>query len=219
LSIFAGIIAFTCGTAWPQTYPNKPVRVVVVFPPGGATDVVSRLVFQKVGEQLSQQFLMDNRAGAGGMIGAENVAKSAPDGYTIMGYSQTLVANAHLYQELPYEPLKDFIGITSLTRIVNMLAVHPALPVRTTKDFIALAKARPGEVLYASAGIGASQHLSMSVFANMAGVKMSHVPFKGGAPAVIAIMGGEIQSILTLVAEVFPYLMSGRVQPIAVSSP
>jgi len=218
LGAFAGLIVFACGTAWSQPYPSKPVRVVVVFPPGGATDIVARFVFQKVGEQLNQQFLIDNRAGAGGMIGAEIVAKSPPDGYTIMVYSQTLLANAHLYQKLPYDPLKDFIGITPLARLVGMLAVHPSMPVRTTKDFIALAKARPGEVLYGSAGIGAYQHLSMSVFANMTGVKMIHVPFKGGAPAVVAMMGGEIQAILTPIAELYAHLKSGRVRPIAVSS-
>ena len=215
------LIVFVCGTAWPQpgAYPAKPVRVVVVFPPAGATDIVARLVFQKMAEQINQQFPIDNRAGAGGMIGAEIVAKSPPDGYTIMVYSQTLVANAHLYQKLPYDPLKDFIGVTPLTRLVLMLAVHPALPVRTTKDFIALAKARPGELLYGSAGVGASQHLSMSLLANTAGVKMTHVPFKGGTPAVLAMIGGEIHAVLTPIAEVFPYLKSGRLRPIAVSSP
>ncbi len=220
LGAFAGFMVFTCGTAWSQPiYPAKPVRVVVVFPPAGATDIVARLVFQKMGEQLNQQFLIDNRAGAGGMIGAEIVAKSPPDGYTIMVYSQTLVANAHLYQKLPYDPLKDFIGVATLTRLVLMLAVHPALPARTTKDFIALAKARPSELLYGSAGIGASQHLSMSLLANMAGVKMNHVPFKGGTPAVLAMIGGEIHAVLTPIAEVYPYLNTGRLRPIAVSSP
>jgi tripartite-type tricarboxylate transporter receptor subunit TctC len=222
LGAFAGLLVVACGTAWSQSstaYPAKPVRVVVVFPPAGATDIVARLVFQKMGEQLSQQFLIDNRAGAGGMIGAEIVAKSPADGYTVMVYSQTLVANAHLYQKLPYDPLKDFIGISTLTRLVLMLAVHPALPARTTKDFIALAKSRPGELLYGSAGIGASQHLSMSLLANMAGVKMNHVPFKGGTPAVLAMIGGEIHAVLTPIAEVYPYLKSGRLRPIAVSSP
>ena len=218
LGAFVGLIAFACGTAWSQQYPSKPVRVVVVFPPGGATDVVARIVFQKVGEQLSQQFLIDNRAGAAGMIGAEIVAKSPPDGHTIMVYSQTLLANAHLYQKLPYDPLKDFIGIAPLTRLVGMLGVHPSMPVRTTQDFITLAKARPGEVLYGSAGIGAFQHLSMSIFANTVNVKMIHVPFKGGAPAVVALMGGEVQAILTPVAEIYPHLKSGRVRPVAVSS-
>lgn len=227
LGAFIALIPFACGTAWPQAastsagqaYPNKPVRVVVVFPAGGATDVVARFVFQKMSEQIGQQFPIDNRGGAGGIVGAEVVAKSPPDGYTLMVYSQTLVANAHLYRKLPYDPLKDFIGITSLTRLVNMLAVHPSLPVRTTKEFIDLAKARPGELLYGSAGIGAGQHLSMSVLVSMAGLKMTHVPFKGGTLAVTAMISGEIQSILTPVAEVFPHLNSGRLRPIAVSSP
>jgi len=207
-----------CGAAGAQTYPSKPVRVVVVFPPGGATDIVSRIVFQKVGEQMNQQFLIDNRAGASGMIGATIVAKSPPDGYTVMVYSQTLVNNMHLYQKVAYDALRDFDGITTLTRIVGMLAVHPSLPVRTTKEFIALAKARPGQILYGSAGIGAFQHLATSVFANMAGIRMTHVPFKGGAPAVVALTGGEVQAIITPIAELYGQIPSGRVRPIAVSS-
>ena len=217
MEAFVGLTLFASGTVWAQAYPVKPVRVVVVFPPAGATDIVARLVFQKLSEQMNQQFLIDNRAGAGGMIGAEIVAKSPPDGYTVMVYSQTLVANAHLYQKMPYDPLKDFIGVTPLTRLVLMLAVHPQLPARTTKEFIALAKARPNELVYGSAGIGASQHLSMSLLANMAGVKMNHVPYKGGTPAVLAMIGGEIQAVLTPIAEVFPYMKSGRLRPIAVS--
>jgi tripartite-type tricarboxylate transporter receptor subunit TctC len=218
LSALVALLLFACGAALSQSYPAKPVRVVVVFPPGGATDVVARIVFQKVGEQMNQQFLIDNRAGAGGTIGAAFVAKSAPDGYTLMVYSQTLLANAHLYEKLPYDAMKDFTGITALTRLVGMLGVHPSMPVRSTKDFIALAKARPGEILYGSAGVGAYQHLSMSSLANMIGAKMSHVPFKGGAPAAVALIGGEIHTMLTPVAELYPYLKSGRVRPIAVSS-
>ena len=218
LGAFVGLIVFACGTAWSQPYPSKPVRVVVVFPAGGGTDIVARFVFQKVGEQLNQQFLIDNRAGAAGMIGAEIVAKSPPDGYTIMVYSQTFLANMHLYQKVPYDALKDFIGIATLTRLVGMLAVHPSVPVRTTKDFIALAKARPGEMLYGTAGNGAFQHLSTSVFANMAGLNMTHVPFKGGAPAVVALMGGEIHAIITPIAELYPHINAGRVRPIGVTS-
>jgi tripartite-type tricarboxylate transporter receptor subunit TctC len=218
LGAFVGLIVFACSTAWSQPYPSKPVRVVVVFPAGGGTDIVARFVFQKVGEQLNQQFVIDNRAGAAGMIGGEIVAKSPPDGYTIMVYSQTFLANMHLYQKVPYDALKDFIGIGTLTRLVGMLGVHPSLPARTTKEFIALAKARPGELLYGSAGNGAFQHLSTSVFANMAGVKMTHVPFKGGAPAVIALMGGEIHAIITPIAELYPHINAGRVRAIAVTS-
>ena len=218
LGAFVGLIVFACGTAWSQPYPSKPVRVVVVFPPGGGTDVTARFVFQKMSEQLNQQFVIDNRAGAAGMIGAEIVAKSPPDGYTVMVYSQTLIANAHLYRKMAYDALNDFIGITPVARLVGMLAVHPSMPVRTTKDFIALAKARPGELLYGSAGIGAYQHLSMSVLANMGGLKMIHVPFKGGAPAVLAMMSGEVHAILTPISELYPHLKSGRLRPIAVSS-
>jgi tripartite-type tricarboxylate transporter receptor subunit TctC len=218
LSAGAGLVALACGTAWAQTYPAKPVRVVVVFPAGGGTDTVARLVFQKVGEQLNQQFPIDNRAGASGMIGGAVVAKSPPDGYTLMVYSQTLLVNMHVYEKPPFDALKDFAGVAMLTRLVGMLGVHPSMPVRATKELIALAKARPGEVLYGTAGVGAYQHLATSIFANMAGVKMVHVPFKGGAPAVVALMGGEIQVVITPIAELFPHVNSGRVRAIAVTS-
>ena len=226
LGAFVGLMVFACGTAWSQpastgsgqAYPSKPVRVVVVFPPAGATDIVGRIVSQKVSEQLNQQFVIDNRAGAGGTIGAAIVAKSPPDGYTIMVYSATLVANAHLYKTLPYDALKDFIGIAPVARLVGVLVVHPSMPVRTTKDLIALAKARPGEILYGSAGIGAFQHLGMSAFASTIGAKMTHVPYKGGTLAVTGMMGGEIQAILTPIAELYAHLKSDRLRPIAVSS-
>lgn len=222
----AALTIFACSTAWPQPavtgpaqgYPSRPVRVVVVFPPGGATDIVSRLVFQKVGEQMNQQFLIDNRAGAAGMIGGAIVAKSPADGYTLMVYSQTLLNNMHLYRKAPIDALKDFDGVAMLTRLVGMLAVHPSLPARSTQEFIALAKARPGEILYGTAGSGAYQHLATSVFANMSGIQMTHIPFKGGAPAVLALMGGEVQAVLTPIAELHAYFPSGRLRPLAVSS-
>jgi len=213
-----GFMIFACGMAWGQQYPAKPVRVIIVFAPGGATDIVGRIAFQKVGEQLNQQFVIDNRAGAAGTIGAAIVAKSPPDGYTLMVYSTTLLANAHLYRKLPYDPLKDFVGLTPVARLVNMLAVHPSMPVRTVKDLIALGKAHPGEISYGSAGIGALQHLSTSLFENMAHVKMVHVPFKGGAPAAIAAASGEIQMMLTPISEVLPHIQSNRLRAIAVSS-
>src|SRR5688572_29328132 len=218
LSALASLTVLACGAAWAQVYPAKPVRVVIVFPPGGATDIVGRIAFQKVSEQLNQQFLIDNRAGAGGTIGAAIVAKSPPDGYTLMVFSTTLVANAHLYRKLPYDSLKDFIGITPVARLVGMLVVHPSMPVRTVKDLIALAKARPGEVSYGSAGVGAFQHLSTALFVHMANIKMVHVPYKGGGPASIAVAGGEIQVLHTPISEVLPHLQAKRVRAIAVSS-
>ena len=218
-SAVVGLIVLASGGAWAQqAYPTKPVRVVIVFPPGGATDVVGRVAFQKVGEQVGQQFVIDNRVGAGGTIGAAHVAKSAPDGYTLMVYSTTLLANAHLYKKLPYDSLKDFVGITPVARLVNALVVHPSMPVRTVKDLIALAKARPGEISYGSAGVGALQHLSTSLLANMAGVQMVHVPYKGGGPAAVAAASGEIQMLLTPASEVVAHIQSRRVRPIAVSS-
>lgn len=218
LGAMAGFFVLACGSAWPQSYPSKPVRVVVVFPAGGGTDIVSRIIFQRVSEQMNQQFVIDNRGGASGMIGGAIVAKSPPDGYTLMVYSQTMLNNMHLYRKVPYDALKDFDGIAMLTRIVGMLAVHPSMPVRTTKEFIALAKARPGQIFYGTAGIGAFQHLATSVFSNAAGIRMTHVPFKGGAPAVIALLGGEVHTILTVIAELHPHLQAGRLRPIAVSS-
>ena len=218
LGAFLGLVVLACGAAWPQQYPSKPVRVVVVFAPGGGTDIVGRIVFQKVGEQLGQQFVVENRAGAAGMIGAEYVAKSPPDGYTLMVYTQTMIVNAHVYSKTPYDALKSFVGITPLTRLVSMLAVHPSMPVRTTKDLIALAKARPGEIAYGSSGVGGVQHLATSLFASMTGLKLNHVPFKGGAPAVVALMGGEVQATITPIPEIVSHVKSGRVRAIAVSS-
>jgi tripartite-type tricarboxylate transporter receptor subunit TctC len=216
--VLSGFILFACGTAWAQQYPSKPVRVVVVFPAGGATDIVGRVAFQKVGEQVGQQFVIDNRVGASGTIGAAFVAKSPPDGYTVMVYSATLVANQHLYKKLPYDALKDFIGITPVARLVGVLVVHPSMPVRTIKDLITLAKTRPDEISYGTAGVGAFQHLATSLFTNMAGVKMVHVPYKGGGPATIAAAGGEVQMMLTPISEALPHIKSARLRPVAVSS-
>ncbi len=218
LSAWVGLIVLACGTAWAQPYPSKAVRVVIVFPPGGATDIVGRIVFQKMSEQLNQQFIIDNRTGASGTIGGAIVAKSPPDGYTIMVYSATLIANQHLYKSLPYDALKDFIGITPVARLVGVLVVHPSMPVRTIKDLITLAKARPGQVIYGTAGVGAFQHLATSLFANMAGVQMVHVPYKGGGPAAVATAAGEVQVMLTPISEVLPHIKTDRVRAIAVSS-
>ena len=212
------LLMIACAAAWAQQYPSKPVRVVIVFPPGGATDIVGRIVFQKVGEQMNQQFVIDNRAGAGGTIGAAMVAKSPADGYTLMVYSATLVANAHLYRKLPYDAIKDFTGITTMSRLVGLLTVHPSMPVHSVKDLIALARARPGQISYGSAGVGAFQHLSTSYLTKMANINMVHVPFKGGAPASASLAAGEIQLILTPVSEVLPHIQTHRVRPIAVSS-
>ncbi len=204
--------------AYAQAYPAKPVRVIVVFPPGGSNDIVARIVFQKMTEQLGQQFVIDNRGGAAGTIGADVVAKSPPDGYTVMVQSATHVANPHLYKSLPYDTLNDFIGVTALARQVGILVVHPSMPAKTTKEFIALAKARPGQVVYGSAGNGSFVHLTMALLASMTGVNMIHVPYKGGGPASLAIVAGETQAMLATIGSLFTHIKSGRVRPLGVTS-
>ena len=201
-----------------QAYPSKPVRVIIVFPPGGSNDVVGRLVFQKMTDAMGQQFVIDNRGGAAGTIGADLVAKSPPDGYTLMVQSATHLANAHLYKKLPYDTLGDFIGVTPMARQVGMLVVHPSLPVKTTKEFIALARKRPGEIVYGSAGNGSFVHLTMALLNSMTGTKMIHVPYKGGGPVNIAIASGEVQAIIATIGSVVPNLQAKRVRAIAVTS-
>lgn len=201
-----------------QDYPTRPVRVVIVFPPGGSNDITGRLVFQKVSQNVGQQFVIENRAGAAGTIGADLVANSTPDGYTIMVQSATHVANAHLYKKLPYDTLGDFIGITAMARQVGMLGVHPSLPVKNVKEFIALARSRPGEVVYGSSGNGTYVHLTMALLASMTNIKMIHVPYKGGGPVNIGIASGEVQAVIATIASMVPNLNAKRVRALAVTS-
>lgn len=217
LAVLAGVLILPVA-ALAQKYPEKPVRVVIVFPPGGSNDIVGRVVFQKMEAIMGQQFVIDNRGGAAGSIGSEIVAKSPADGYTVMVQSTTHVANAHLYKKLPYDVMKDFIGVTTLARQVGMLVVHPSLPVRSGKDFIALAKKRAGEIVYGSAGNGSYVHLSMALMASMAGIKMIHVPYKGGGPSAVALVSGETQAQLATIGSLMPHLKSKRVRPLGVSS-
>jgi tripartite-type tricarboxylate transporter receptor subunit TctC len=204
--------------AFAQAYPVKPVRVIIVFPPGGSNDVVGRIVFQKMSEQMGRQFVIENRGGAAGTIGSEVVANSPPDGYTIMVQSTTHVANAHLYKKLPYDVLNDFIGITPMARQVGMLVVHPALPVKTGTEFIALARKRPGEIVYGSAGNGSYVHLSMALLATMMKLQMIHVPYKGGGPAATALVSGETQAQLATIGSLYNHVKQGRLRPLGVSS-
>lgn len=201
-----------------QAYPERPVRVIIVFPPGGSNDVTGRIVFQKMNQIAGQQFIIDNRGGAAGTIGSDIVAKGPKDGYTIMVQSTTHVANAHLYKKLPYDVLKDFTGITTLARQVGMLVVHPSLPVKSGKEFVALAKKRPGEIVYGSAGNGSYVHLSMALMASMANIKMIHVPYKGGGPSAAAIAAGETQAQLATIGSLMPHLNAKKVRPLGVSS-
>jgi tripartite-type tricarboxylate transporter receptor subunit TctC len=219
VSFIAAIAAsLAASLACAQQYPVKPVRVVIPWPPGGSNDVVGRIVAQKLSETMGQQFIVDNRGGASGVIGAESVAKSPPDGYTLMIHSATHVSNPHLYGKVPYDTLKDFVAIAPLSVQIGMLVVHPALPAKNVKEFIALAKAKPGHITYSSSGNGSFVHLSMALFASMAGIKMVHVPYKGGGPAAISIASGETQAQMGTVGSVIQQVKQNRVRALGVTS-
>jgi tripartite-type tricarboxylate transporter receptor subunit TctC len=217
-AVSLGIVSFAPVMAQAQAYPAKTVRVVIPWPPGGSNDIVGRLVMQKMSENLGQQFIIDNRGGAAGVIGADFVAKSAADGYTIMVHSTTHVSNPHLYKKLPYDTMKDFASVGPLARQVGMLVVHPSLPVNSVREFIALGKKRPNEITYSSSGNGSFVHLGMALMNSMSGTKMVHVPYKGGGPAAVAIASGEVQAMLATVGSVIPHINSKRLRPIGVSS-
>ena len=204
--------------AFSQNYPAKPVRVIVPWPPGGSNDIVGRVVAQKMTELLGQQFVVENRGGASGVIGSDVVAKAQPDGYTIMVQSATHVANPHLFKKLPYDTVKDFTGITPLALQVGIIVVHPSLPVKSVKEFIALSKARPNQIAYASSGSGSFVHLGMALFASMTDTKMVHVPYKGGGPAAIALASGETQAMCATVGSVIPHIEGKRLKPLGFTS-
>jgi tripartite-type tricarboxylate transporter receptor subunit TctC len=216
-AIAAALLSTSTGV-FAQAYPAKPVRIVVPWPPGGSNDIVARIVAQKLTEMNAQQFVVDNRGGAAGTIGAEQVAKTPPDGYTLMIHSATHVANPHLYGKLPYDTLKDFVGVAPISAQIGILVVHPSLPAKTVKEFIALAKSRPGQITYSSSGNGSFVHLAMAQFAAMADIKMVHVPYKGGAPAAISIAAGETQAQTSTIGAVMQQITNKRVRPLAVTS-
>jgi tripartite-type tricarboxylate transporter receptor subunit TctC len=219
ISLSAGaVLALVAGAVAAQAYPNKPVRVVIPWPAGGSNDVVGRIAMQKVAEYTGQQFIVDNRGGAAGSIGADVVAKAPGDGYTIMVHSTSHVGNAHLYKKLPYDTLKDFTGVGLLAAQPGALTVHPSLPVKTVREFIALAKSHPGTINYSSSGNGSAPHLSMALLVAMSGINIVHVPYKGGAPQVTALVSGETQASLATVATVLTHVQSGRLRAIGVSS-
>jgi len=201
-----------------QTYPAKPVRVVIPWPPGGANDIAGRIVMQKVAESTGQQFPVDNRGGAGGTIGSDAVAKAAPDGYTLMVQSTTHVGNAHLYKKLPYDVLADFAPVGLMTVQSAVLTVHPSLPVKTVREFVALGRARPEEILYSSAGNGSIPHLGMALLGSMTNTRYTHVPYKGGAQQVIALVAGESQASIATVASVIAHIRSGRLRALGLSA-
>jgi tripartite-type tricarboxylate transporter receptor subunit TctC len=197
-------------------YPQKPIRLIVPFPPGGSNDIVARQVGQELTGRLGQQVIVDNRGGAGGMIGTEAAANSKPDGYTLLIISVAYAYNPAIYKSmLKYDPEKSFVPVSILARGPNALTVHPQLPVKTVKDLVALAKSKPGALNYASAGIGSFQHLSSEMFNVLAGVKIVHVPFKGGGPAMADVIAGNTQLCVGSLIQVIPHVRSGRLRALA----
>ena len=218
LAVCCTLIAAGAGAA-ALDYPVRTVRVIVPGPPGGGADILARAVTQKMAENLGQQFVVDNRAGASGIIGTELTAHAAPDGYTIMiGHSGTHAINLSLRKTLPYHPVKDFTPLMLAANVPNVLITHPGLPARSVKELIALAKWRPGQMTYASAGTGFSQHLAGVLFCDMAGVKMLHVPYKGSAPGMTDVIAGHVMLMFPNVTAALPHIRSGRLRALGVTS-
>lgn len=220
-------IAFICGLlslvltapANAQSYPNKPVRVVVPYPPGGPTDIVARVLFQQVSEATGQQFLVDNRAGAGGNIGAEMVAKSPSDGYTLLIGTTAHAINMSLFKNLSYDVQKDFAPVSLLTQGPLVLVAHPQFPANSIKEVIELAKSKSGGLNFASSGNGQSTHLSAELFNTMAGIKMSHVPYKGSAPALTDVMSGQVDVMFDTTLSAMPFVKAGKLKALGLTSP
>jgi len=214
-------VALAAALAWipgaaAQKYPNRPIRVVIPFPPGGNVDTFARVLLRYVEEDLGQPMVIDNRGGANGIVGADTVAKAAPDGYTIMVTSFGLAVNQYIVKKLPFDLRTDFLPVTNIAIGTGYLMVsHPGVPVKSVQDVIALAKSQPGQVRYSTAGIGNGQHLAGALFALRAGIDMLHVPYKGGGPALNAVMGGEVQIHYPAGSVGIPQVKAGRVRGLA----
>ena len=213
------LLAAAQATAQAQPYPSKPIRLINAFAPGGASDVVARSFANKLTDYLGRQVTVENRVGAGGNVASEYVARSAPDGYTILMGTLFLATNQSLYSKLTWDAQKDFAPISMVTASPLILCVHPSLPVKNTKDLIALAKKRPGELNFPSAGNGTSMHLSGELFNLMAGIKTVHVPYKGSAPGVIDLVSGQLQFMLNPMPEPVAFIKDGRLRALATSTP
>ena len=205
--------------ATPDSYPGRTVRIIVPFPPGSGTDIIGRLVGQALSEAWKQPFVVDNRPGAGGTIGSDIVAKAQPDGHTLLlGNVSTLAIAPNLYRKLPYDPVRDFAPITLISTMNSVLVVHPSVPARTLRDFVALAKARPRSLNYASAGSGTTGHLGAELFKSQAGLDMVHVPYKGSGPALADLLAGQVQVMFATVATVLPHVRAGKLRALGVTS-
>ena len=216
----AVVLALIAGAAVAaESYPAKTVRIVVPFAAGGSTDLLARSIAQRLNEAWKQPVIVDNRAGGGGIVGSDHVAKSAPDGYTIlMGTPTTLAVAASLYAKLPYDPQRDFAPVTEIAFIPQLLSVHPTIPTRSAKELVALARSRPGDLNYGSAGSGSTSHMAMELFLSMAKVKMTHVPYKGTGPALTDLLGGHLSLMFDVIMTTLPHMQAGKLRTIGISS-
>ena len=215
-AIFAGTLLLAALGAQAQAWPAKPVRLVVTYPPGGTVDAVARIVAPRLSARLGQPVVVDNRGGAGGAIGGELVAKSAADGYTVMLDASNHAQNPALRSKMPFDTLRAFAPVSLLVKVPNILVVHPGAPIASVKDLIAQAKARPGEINYASSGNGSSPHLAAELFDSMAKTRMTHVAYKGGGPALTDVMAGQVPVSFASLGSGMPYIQGGKLRPLAI---
>ena len=218
-SIALAVAPLTLHAQGAPSFPSKPIRLILPYPPGGGSDTIARPLAQRLGDNLRQQVVVDNRGGAGGNIGMEMAAKSPPDGHTIVfALTAQLAVNPALYRKIPYDPMRDFEPITLLGTGPYVLVVHPSLPVKSVKELIALARARPGQITYASSGNGSGGHLANELLNSMANVKMLHIPYKGGGPALVDLLAGNVQVLFSTWVAGRPHIESGRIRALAVST-
>jgi len=210
------LCALLCGTALAQSYPNKPIRMILAFPAGGPSDILGRALVPKLSEQLGENVVPDNRAGAGGNLGLALAAKSPPDGYTMVLSSPTIAISPSLYSHLGYDPAKDLAPIARLASIQNVLLVHPSVPAKTLKQLIALARASPGKLNYGSGGAGTTNHLANELLMSLEKIRLVHVPYKGSSLAMLSLIGGEIDEVIVAVAPALPQIRAGKVRALAV---
>ena len=218
-SILPALLMLAAASSLAQNYPVKPIRLVVGFPPGGGTDIAARLVAPRLGEALGQQVIVDNRPGAASNIGIEHVVRSAPDGYTLLLGTPPVIVNKFLYKQLPWDGLRDLVAVSMLYVSPNLLVVHSSVPVKTVKDLVALARSRPGQLNFSSSGSGTTQHLAGELFNIRAKVQTVHVPYRGTAPSLTALVGGEVSLSYANVPVLMPFIKSGRLRAIASTGP
>jgi len=208
-----------CASTYAADYPQRPIRLIVPFAAGGGLEITARSIGQKLTEKRGQSIVIDNRPGAATIVGSEIAAKASPDGYTLLMITTTFAINPSLYGKLPYDPNKDFAPVTQITSVPNILVVNPSIPAHNVRELIALAKAKPGQINYASAGSGTSPHLAAELFKTMASIEMTHIPYKGIPPAVTDVIAGRVTMLMTTTISAAPHVKSGRLRALAITSP